>query len=79
MQGTGGCRKLRFAKRGKGKSGGYRTITSYSGNEMPVFLITVSEKGEKSTLTRAESNGLKKLTKVLVSEYANKFRKGGTR
>ncbi len=79
MQGTGGCRKLRFAKRGKGKRGGYRTITSYSGNEMPVFLITVSEKGEKSTLTRAESNGLKKLTKVLVSEYANKFRKGGTR
>jgi hypothetical protein len=25
--GTGGCRKLRVAGRGKGKSGGYRTIT----------------------------------------------------
>ncbi len=26
MPGTGGCRKLRVAGRGKGKSGGYRTI-----------------------------------------------------
>jgi hypothetical protein len=27
MEGTGGCRKLRIAGRGKGKSGGYRVIT----------------------------------------------------
>jgi hypothetical protein len=41
--GTGGCRKLRFSIRGnnKGKSGGVRTITFFSGNELPVFLITV--------------------------------------
>nr|WP_288200189.1 hypothetical protein [uncultured Pleomorphomonas sp.] len=36
--GTGGCRKLRVAGRGKGKSGGYRTITFFSGNMLPVFL-----------------------------------------
>jgi len=28
MVGTGGCRKVRFAGRGKGKSGGFRVITS---------------------------------------------------
>jgi hypothetical protein len=28
----------RVAGRGKGKSGGYRTITFYSGQEMPVYL-----------------------------------------
>lgn len=27
MAGTGGARKVRFAGRGKGKSGGYRVIT----------------------------------------------------
>ncbi|MCX7304421.1 MAG: hypothetical protein NTV73_08780 [Hyphomicrobiales bacterium] len=30
MPGTGGARKLRFAGRGKGKSGGYRIITFYA-------------------------------------------------
>src|SRR5947209_19884259 len=35
--GTGGCRKLRVAGRGKGKSGGYRLITFFSGAHLPVF------------------------------------------
>src|ERR1700761_2992960 len=51
ISGTGGCRKFRWRGRGKGKSGGYRTITFYSGRTMPVFLITVFSKGEKSNLT----------------------------
>lgn len=33
MVGTGGCRKLRLAGRGKGKSGGYRLITFYRNQE----------------------------------------------
>jgi len=35
-----GHRKFRRAGRGKGKSGFYRTITFYSGEMMPVFLVT---------------------------------------
>ena len=57
LVGTGGCRKLRVAGRGKGKSGGYRTITFFSGETFPVFLITVFAKGEKATLSQAERNG----------------------
>lgn len=72
MQETGGCRKLRIAGRGKGKSGGYRTITFYSGEMMPVFLITVFGKGEKSNLTKGERNALRKLTKLISEEYAKK-------
>ena len=45
MSGTGGCRKFRLAGRGKGKSGGYRTITFYSGPMIPVFLITIFSRG----------------------------------
>src|SRR5262245_10862939 len=37
IRGTGGCRKVRVAGRGRGKSGGYRTITFYSGEDLPVF------------------------------------------
>ena len=71
--GTGGCRKLRFGGRGKGKRGGYRTVTFYSGEIMPVFLITVFAKGEKSTLTAKEQAGLKTLTKLLAAEYSKKI------
>ena len=69
MVGTGGCRKMRLAGRGKGKSGGYRTVTFYSGERMPVYLITVFSKGEKSNLTTAECKALKEITKKIVNEH----------
>jgi hypothetical protein len=72
--GTGGCRKLRVAGRGKGKSGGYRTITFYSGQEMPVYLLTVFSKGQKSTLTAKECNELRIVTKALVVEYGDRIK-----
>jgi hypothetical protein len=66
MPGCGGARKLRVAKPGKGKSGGYRVITYYAGVDYPVFLLTVFGKNEKSNLTKAERNALAGLTKRLV-------------
>lgn len=72
VAGTGGCRKLRFRGRGKGKSGGYRTITFYSGEMMPVFLITVFGKGEKANLSRGERNQLKGITKLISDEYSGR-------
>ena len=49
ISGSGGCRKVRFkiAGNNKGKSGGVRTITLFSGTELPVFLITVFSKSQK--------------------------------
>lgn len=72
IQGTGGCRKVRVAGRGKGKSGGYRAITFYSGEELPVFLITVFSKGERSDLSKADRNDLAALTQELKAAYQNK-------
>ncbi len=69
IAGTGGCRKLRWAGRGKGKSGGYRTITFYSGAMMPVYLLTVFGKGEKANLSDAECNALRTLTRAVVTEH----------
>ena len=66
MPGCGGARKLRVAKPGKGKSGGYRVITYFPGAAVPVFLLTVFGKNEKANLTKAERNELAKLTKRLT-------------
>ena len=73
MRGTGGCRKLRWPGRGKGKSGGYRTITFYSGNEMPVFLITVFSKGERADLSAGERSRLGEITKTIVKEFKSRI------
>ena len=62
---------MRWAGRGKGKSGGYRTITFYSGALMPVYLLTVFGKGEKAKLSDAECNALRALTKALTAEHRN--------
>ena len=69
IPGTGGARKVRFAGRGKGKSGGYRVITFYSGGSLPVFLLTVFGKGTKVDLTRAERNELRRELAGLVEDY----------
>lgn len=69
MPGCGGARKLRVAKPGKGKSGGYRVITYFGGADVPVFLLTVFGKNEKANLTKGERNDLAKLTKLLAATF----------
>jgi hypothetical protein len=65
MQGTGGCRKMRYRKPGKGKSGGYRVVSWFGGDDVPVVLLTVFGKNERANLTKAERNALAKLTSQL--------------
>ena len=69
MAGTGGARKVRFAAKGKGKSGGGRIITFYSGEDIPVFLLNVFAKGDKVNLTQAECNALKKVLGGVAEAY----------
>jgi hypothetical protein len=54
--GTGGARKVRHQGRGKGKSGGYRTVHYHAGNDIPVFLLSIYGKDAKgkSNPKRAE-------------------------
>ncbi|MGV8840822.1 MAG: type II toxin-antitoxin system RelE/ParE family toxin [Bauldia sp.] len=73
MQGTGGCRKVRIAGRGKGKSGGYRVVTVYGGKGMPVFLLAAFSKDDAANLTKSERNELAKLVAVLFNTYAQRI------
>jgi len=75
IPGTGGARKVRWAAAGKGKSGGIRVITFYSGPPIPVFLLAAFGKGEKANLTRAERNELHTILGQLVESYRQGVRR----
>lgn len=69
MAETGGCRKCRFPGRGKGKSGGYRTIHYNGADDVPILLLLVMDKGEKDNLSKAERNDLRKLMQSYEATY----------
>lgn len=77
IPGTGGARKVRFAGRGKGKSGGYRVIVFYAGHDIPVFLLNVFAKGDRVDLTQAERNAMRSGLAGLVQDYRDHTRSGG--
>jgi len=65
IQGTGGIRKLRWARGGRGKSGGARVIYYFHSDRIPLYLLTVFGKGEKADLSKGERNELAKLVDAL--------------
>ena len=72
IEGTGGARKVRFAGRSKGKSGGYRVVTFFSGTDVPVFLLNIFAKNEKTDLTPKE----RRVLKSVLADIAKVYRTG---
>ena len=66
MEGTGGVRKVRWAREGKGKSGGVRVIYYYHNEGIPLYLLTLYGKSEKDNLSAGERNDLTKFVRLLV-------------
>lgn len=62
MKRTGGWRKVRWAERGSGKSGGVRVVYFYRTVSGRVYLADIYAKNEKSTLSRAEEDALRAIT-----------------
>lgn len=75
IPGTGGARKFRYGGKGKGKSGGYRVITYYAADDVPVFLLDLYAKGEKINLTQAERNELKAILGSLANDWRESVKK----
>ncbi|GFM29098.1 type II toxin-antitoxin system RelE/ParE family toxin [Novosphingobium sp. PY1] len=69
----GGLRKVRIAREGGGKSGGYRTIYVFGGVQIPIFLVTVFAKNEKDNLTKAEQAELIAMSKALLARYGDRI------
>ena len=49
--GTGGVRKVRFAAKGKGKSGGVRVIYYFYDRDIPLYALLIYGKNERADLT----------------------------
>jgi len=71
MPGTGGYRKVRFAREGMGKRGGIRVIYIMRGSDMPVFLITAYSKSSKANLSKAERNQLALRADAIFLQYGS--------
>ncbi|MBP5175960.1 MAG: type II toxin-antitoxin system RelE/ParE family toxin [Treponema sp.] len=73
MVGTGGLKKIRYAFKGRGKSGSARVCYVDFASFEKNYLIQVFSKDEKSNLTDAEKNAVKKVVTVLKSEAAKNW------
>ena len=74
IRGSGGVRKVRFAGRGKGKSGGYRVVTAYFGPDVPVYLVAMLSKGERGNFNAAEIAEFKKMTAEIARYWRRRRR-----
>ena len=65
----GGLYKIRIARKDSGKSGGYRVLYFYKPKDMPIFLLTVFAKNEKTNISQAEKKVLIELCGTLTDTY----------
>ena len=72
MPGTGGLRKVRISRGGRGKRGGARVVYYFHANDVPIFLLAVYAKNEKADLTAAEKKEFASLLKELVGQWRRK-------
>jgi hypothetical protein len=68
IPGTGGLRKLRWARPGKGKSGGYRAIYYYFSEGVPIYLLAIYAKNQQVDLTSAQKVRLSALADELKTQ-----------
>jgi mRNA-degrading endonuclease RelE of RelBE toxin-antitoxin system len=61
IPGAGGFRKVRWARPGKGKSGGFRVVYFFLGEPGRIFMAAIYAKSRKETLSAADRNVLAKL------------------
>jgi hypothetical protein len=61
IPGAGGFRKARWARRGHGKSGGFRVVYYFLTEPGQIFMAAIYAKSRKETLSGADQNVLAKL------------------
>lgn len=69
IAGTGGLRKVRVARPGRGKSAGTRVIYYYHNANKPILLLLIYAKADQDNLTDAQKAQLKKHVDVIIDEF----------
>lgn len=65
IPGTGGVRKVRWARAGTGKRGGARVIYFYHDAGRPLYLLMVYAKARRENLTPDEKRAVGKLAAII--------------
>lgn len=68
--GSGGCRKVRLAGKGRGKSGGYRVVTFFATANLPVYCVAVLAKGSRENFSAEEVAAMASFAKRIVAKAA---------
>src|SRR5712671_2166390 len=69
IPGTGGLRKVRIGRGGSGKRGGARVVYYFHSVDLPIFLLALYAKNEKSDLTAAEKKEFTTQVNKLVKQW----------
>ena len=67
IKGAGGARKLRMKVKGRGKSGGARTIYYYVDLKGEVWFLNIYLKKDKSNLTENEKKKIHRFIKEVIN------------
>lgn len=76
VEGTGGIRKLRWARQGGGKRGGLRIIYYFHSEMMPLYLLAAFGKNEKANISAEEKRQLAKAVNELVAFWRQRHGQG---
>jgi hypothetical protein len=68
ITGTGGIRKIRWARAGMGKRGGARVIYYYYNETAPVYLLTVYAKSKKEDLSPQDKSAFRKVVEAIKTQ-----------
>ena len=68
----GGLYKMRLARPGGGKSGGWRVLHFFRNHAMPVFLLSVFGKNEKADISPAERAELLAICDLIAKTYGSR-------
>ncbi len=69
IAGAGGFRKARWARPGRGKSGGFRVIYYFVAEPGRIYMAAIYAKSGKTTLSGADRNLLVKLAAEIKQEF----------
>lgn len=68
---AGGCRKFRIARKGGGKSGGYRVVTFYAPPDSPVYVVAALAKNSRANFTANERAAMARFAKAILAARRN--------
>ena len=71
VPGAGGIRKVRWSRQGAGKRGGVRVIYYFHDDTVPLYLLSIFAKNEKSDLSPLDKKAFSEFAKR-VKEAARK-------